>query len=81
MSGPFYKKGPDTFSACLSYFRPYVTNAVREGFNSRIQSIRSAARGFRTWEIAAENLSTPTSVREVVARAGDSSIFKPATAP
>ena len=31
----------------LSYFRHRVTNAISEGFNSRIQSIKSAARGFR----------------------------------
>ena len=34
----------------LSYFRHQVTNAVSEGFNSRIQSIKSAARGFRCFE-------------------------------
>lgn len=33
----------------LSYFRHSVTNAVTEGFNSRIQSIKSAARGFRNF--------------------------------
>ena len=33
----------------LSYFRQRVTNAVSEGFNSRIQSIKSAARGFRAF--------------------------------
>lgn len=31
----------------LSYFRYRLTNAITEGFNSRIQSIKSAARGFR----------------------------------
>jgi transposase len=31
----------------LSYFRHHVTNAITEGFNSRIQSIKSSARGFR----------------------------------
>jgi transposase len=34
----------------LSYFRHRITNAVSEGFNSRIQSIKSAARGFRNFE-------------------------------
>lgn len=34
----------------LSYFRHRVTNATAEGFNSRIQSIKSAARGFRNFE-------------------------------
>lgn len=34
----------------LSYFRHRVTNAVSEGFNSRIQSIKSAARGFRCFK-------------------------------
>ena len=34
----------------LSYFRHPITNAVSEGFNSRIQSIKSAARGFRNFE-------------------------------
>ncbi|WP_182871526.1 ISL3 family transposase, partial [Rhodopirellula sp. JC639] len=33
----------------LSYFRHRITNAVTEGFNSRIQSIKSAARGFRNF--------------------------------
>ncbi|MEM6692317.1 MAG: ISL3 family transposase [Planctomycetota bacterium] len=31
----------------LSYFRHRITNAITEGFNSRIQSIKSAARGFK----------------------------------
>ena len=34
----------------LSYFRHKITNAISEGFNSRIQSIKSAARGFRAFE-------------------------------
>lgn len=34
----------------LSYFRHRVTNATAEGFNSRIQSIKSAARGFRKFK-------------------------------
>jgi hypothetical protein len=29
----------------LSYFRHRVTNAITEGFNSRIQSVKTAARG------------------------------------
>jgi transposase len=33
----------------LSYFRHRITNAVSEGFNSRIQAIKHAARGFRTF--------------------------------
>lgn len=33
----------------LSYFRHRITNALTEGFNSRIQSIKSAARGFRNF--------------------------------
>jgi transposase len=33
----------------LSYFRHRVTNATSEGFNSRIQWIKSAARGFRSF--------------------------------
>jgi len=33
----------------LSYFRHPTTNAITEGFNSRIQSIKSAARGFRSF--------------------------------
>jgi transposase len=33
----------------LSYFRHRVTNAITEGFNSRIQSVKSAARGFRNF--------------------------------
>jgi len=34
----------------LTYFRHRITNAISEGFNSRIQSIKSAARGFRAFE-------------------------------
>ena len=34
----------------LSYFRHRVTNATNEGFNSRIQAIKSAARGFRSFK-------------------------------
>ncbi len=34
----------------LSYFRHPITNAVSEGFNSRIQSIKSAARGFDNFD-------------------------------
>ena len=34
----------------LTYFRHRITNAMSEGFNSRIQSIKSQARGFRTFE-------------------------------
>ena len=33
----------------LTYFRHGITNAVSEGFNSRIQSIKSQARGFRAF--------------------------------
>ncbi len=34
----------------LTYFRHGITNAMSEGFNSRIQSIKSQARGFRVFE-------------------------------
>ncbi len=34
----------------LTYFRHRITNAVSEGFNSRIQSIKSQARGFRAFK-------------------------------
>lgn len=34
----------------LSYFRHRITNAATEGFNSKIQAIKSAARGFRKFE-------------------------------
>jgi len=34
----------------LTYFRHRITNAMSEGFNSRIQSIKSQARGFRAFE-------------------------------
>ena len=33
----------------LTYFEHRVTNAVSEGLNSRIQSLKSAARGFRSF--------------------------------
>ena len=34
----------------LTYFTHHITNAKAEGFNSRIQSIKSNARGFRNFE-------------------------------
>jgi transposase len=34
----------------LNYFEHRVSNATAEGFNSRIQAIKSAARGFRKFE-------------------------------
>jgi len=34
----------------LAYFRHRITNARNEGFNSRVQSIKSAARGFRSFD-------------------------------
>ena len=34
----------------LTYFDHPITNALTEGFNSRIQAIKSAARGFRRFE-------------------------------
>ena len=34
----------------LTYFRHRITNAKSEGFNSRIQSIKSNARGFRSFD-------------------------------
>ena len=34
----------------LAYFRHNISNAKSEAFNSRIQSIKSAARGFRSFE-------------------------------
>lgn len=34
----------------LTYFRHGITNAMSEGFNSRIQSIKSQARGFRAFK-------------------------------
>ena len=34
----------------LSYAVHKITNAVTEGFNSKIQMIKSAARGFRSFE-------------------------------
>lgn len=33
----------------LSYFDSYITNAVSEGLNSKIQSIKANARGFRSF--------------------------------
>ena len=34
----------------LTYLRHHITNAVTEGLNSKIQSIKSAARGFRSFK-------------------------------
>ncbi len=33
----------------LTYLRHRITNAVTEGLNSKIQAIKSAARGFRNF--------------------------------
>ena len=33
----------------LTYLKHHITNAVTEGSNSKIQSIQSAARGFRSF--------------------------------
>ena len=37
-------------SGLLSYFRHRITNGATEGFNSKIQAIKAAARGFRRFE-------------------------------
>lgn len=34
----------------LTYFESYITNAVSEGINSKIQSLKTAARGFRNFQ-------------------------------
>lgn len=34
----------------LTYFRHRITNAITEGFNSKIQAIKADARGFRRFE-------------------------------
>jgi transposase len=34
----------------LNYFKHFITNAISEGFNSSIQAIKSAAKGFRNFE-------------------------------
>ena len=34
----------------LTYFSSYITNAVSEGLNSKIQAIKASSRGFRTFE-------------------------------
>lgn len=34
----------------LTYFRHWITNAASEGLNSKIQALKAAARGFRTFE-------------------------------
>ena len=33
----------------LTYFTYAISNALTEGFNSKIQSLKQAARGFRTF--------------------------------
>ncbi|MDZ4850381.1 MAG: ISL3 family transposase [Pirellulaceae bacterium] len=38
------------YTGLLNYIENRITNAVSEGFNSRIQSIKSAARGFRNFD-------------------------------
>jgi len=34
----------------LTYLKHHITNAVTEGLNSKIQSIKSSARGFRNFQ-------------------------------
>jgi transposase len=34
----------------LTYFECYITNAVSEGINSKIQALKANARGFRNFE-------------------------------
>ena len=34
----------------LTYLKHRITNAVTEGLNSKIQSLKSAARGFRNFK-------------------------------
>ena len=34
----------------LTYLKHRITNAVTEGLNSKIQSLKSAARGFRNFQ-------------------------------
>ena len=34
----------------LTYLKHHITNAVTEGLNSKIQSLKSAARGFRNFK-------------------------------
>ena len=38
------------FERVVTWFRHHVTNAVAEGLNSRIQTIKSSARGFHSFE-------------------------------
>jgi transposase len=37
-------------SDLLTYFTHRITNAMTEGFNSRIQAIKASARGFRSFD-------------------------------
>lgn len=37
-------------SNLLTYFRHRITNSMSEGFNSKIQALKSAARGFRAFD-------------------------------
>ena len=39
----------------LAYLKHHITNAVTEGLNPKIQSLKSAARGFRNFK----NYRTP----------------------
>ena len=40
----------DHIGGLLNYFEHRITNALSEGFNSSIQAIKTAARGFRSFE-------------------------------
>jgi len=45
---PFWPQCDAMFAR--SYFEYYITNAVSEGINSKIQAIKANARGFRNFE-------------------------------
>jgi transposase len=39
----------DHLENILTYFDSFITNAVAEGFNSKIQNLKANARGFRNF--------------------------------
>ena len=48
-TGNFFQVVDRPLDNLLTYLKHHITNAVTEGLNSKIQSIKAAARGFRNF--------------------------------
>ncbi len=50
MNQKFAKMLKKRIARILTWFKHRISNGVAEGFNSKIQGLKSAARGFRNFE-------------------------------